>query len=440
VNTPICSGANLNFTATPNIHYQYAWTGPAGFISTISNPQIVAAGILNSGSYAVVVSSPGCGSVTRTLSVSVSNAPAILPGGNSPICQGSVMYLTTNTISGATYLWNGPMGFVSTAQNPGVGNMQNNKAGLYTLTVNSPGCGTITATTLVSVTPTLSGAQALSNTPICAGGNLNLSASIRNNYTYSWTGPNGFTSTLAEPVIPNVTTLAQGNYSVVFTAPGCGTSSRSTSVSVVNPSSVQASNSGPVCRGNVVYFTGSGPAGSTYSWAGPNAFVTNRQNPSLSGVQLIHAGIYTLNVNVPGCGIVSTTTTLVVNNCRDREALQVPTNLGLVEAVDDNNISKLYPTATNAATLATFTISPNPSDGSELNLIWSGLQDTESPIYLSILDVTGKEIYTTLISEGRTVATDTQYLFRPAVALPKGVYQIRSRCGKHEYNAKWLVQ
>jgi rRNA maturation protein Nop10 len=350
------------------------------------------------------------------------------------------MYLTTNTIPGATYLWNGPMGFVSTAQNPGVGNMQSNNAGLYTLTVNTPGCGTITATTLTSVTPGLSGAQALANTPVCAGGNLNLSASIRNNYTYSWTGPNGFTSTLAEPVIPNVTTAAQGNYTVVFTALGCGTSSRSRSVSIVDPSSVQALNSGPVCVGNAVFFTGRGPAGSTFSWTGPLAFATNRQNPSLSNVQLNHAGVYTLSVNVPGCGVVTTTTTLVVNPCREHEALQVPTDLGLVDAVDNNSISKLNLTAADAATPATFTISPNPSDGSELNLIWSGLQDTESPIYLSILDVTGKEIYTTLISEGRTVATDTQYLFRPAVALPKGVYQIRSRCGNHEYNAKWLVQ
>jgi|GEM_PF-4622753 len=318
--------------------------------------------------------------------------------------------------------------------------MQSNKAGLYTLTVNTPGCGTITSTTLASVTPSLMGAQVLANTPLCAGRSLNLSASIRTNYTYSWTGPNGFTSTLAEPVISNATTLAQGNYTVVFAAPGCGSSNRSISVSVVDPSSVQALNSGPVCVGNAVFFTGRGPAGSTFSWAGPNAFVTNRQNPSLPGVQLIRAGVYTLNVNVPGCGVVSTTTTLVVNNCRENEALQVPTELGLVDAADDNNISKLNPIASDAAMPTNFTILPNPSDGSELNLIWSGLQDTESPLYLSILDFTGKEIYTTLISEGRTVTGDTQYQFRPAVALPKGVYQIRTRCGNLEYNAKWLVQ
>lgn len=439
VNTPICSGADLNFTATSNSNYQYAWSGPSGFASTISNPQILAAGVSNSGSYAVVISSPGCGSITRSLNVTVSNAPPLLPGSNSPVCQGNVMYLTTNGIPGATYLWNGPLGFVSTAMNPGVGNMQDNKAGLYTLTVTTPGCGTLSATTMASVTPRLTGVQVLANTPLCVGSNLNLSATIRNNYTYSWTGPNGFTSTLAEPVIPNVTTANQGNYTVVFTAPGCGTSNRSRSVSIVDPSSVQALNSGPVCVGNAVYFTGRGPAGSTFSWAGPNAFVTNRQNPSLSGVQLIHAGVYTLNVNVPGCGIVSTTTTLVVNNCRDREVFEVPADFGEVEAAQDG-VSKQNLGSESWDVVSGLTVSPNPSDGSILNLKWNGQVDAIASAKLSIYDISGKEVYHTIIHNLDVNAKEWNYSIKPTEILPKGVYQIRLLCGKQEQNVKWVVQ
>jgi rRNA maturation protein Nop10 len=331
------------------------------------------------------------------------------------------------------------MGFVSAAMNPGVSNMQDNKSGLYTLTVTTPGCGTLSATTMASVTPSLTGVQVFSNSPVCVGSNLNMSATIRNNYTYSWTGPNGFTSTLAHPVIPNVTTANQGNYTVVFTAPGCGTSNRSISVSVVDPSSVQASNSGPVCVGNAVYFSGNGPSGSTYSWAGPNAFVTNRQNPSLSGVQLIHAGVYTLNVNVPGCGMVSTTTTLVVNTCRDKEEFEVPADFGAVEAAQEG-ISKQNLNLSVSEVLSGLTASPNPSDGSVLNLKWNGRLDANADVMLSIYDISGKVVFQTTMNNLDVNAQEWHYSIKPTEVLPKGVYQIRLQFGNQEQNVKWIVQ
>ena len=57
-----------------------------------------------------------------------------------------------------------------------------------------------------------------SNTPICIGSSLNLTASGGTNY--SWTGPNGFTSNLQNPIITNATTLNTGNYSCNITGTG----------------------------------------------------------------------------------------------------------------------------------------------------------------------------------------------------------------------------
>lgn len=48
------------------------------------------------------------------------------------------------------------------------------------------------------------------NTPVCPGGNINLLASGGTNY--AWTGPNGFTSNLSNPVISNAATLHSGHY------------------------------------------------------------------------------------------------------------------------------------------------------------------------------------------------------------------------------------
>ncbi|MES2681755.1 MAG: hypothetical protein V4635_17805, partial [Bacteroidota bacterium] len=68
----------------------------------------------------------------------------------------------------------------------------------------------------------------MANNTICSGATLSLTAN-GTSPTYSWTGPNGFTSTLQNPTIPNATQAASGFY---FLTLGSGCLS-STSVTVV---------------------------------------------------------------------------------------------------------------------------------------------------------------------------------------------------------------
>jgi gliding motility-associated-like protein len=57
-----------------------------------------------------------------------------------------------------------------------------------------------------------------SNSPVCIGKTLELKASGGTNY--SWSGPNGFTSTEQNPTIPNITTANSGEYSCLITGTG----------------------------------------------------------------------------------------------------------------------------------------------------------------------------------------------------------------------------
>lgn len=57
-----------------------------------------------------------------------------------------------------------------------------------------------------------------SNSPTCIGKILELKASGGTNY--SWTGPNGFTSTDQNPTIPNATAINSGEYSCLITGTG----------------------------------------------------------------------------------------------------------------------------------------------------------------------------------------------------------------------------
>ena len=85
---------------------------------------------------------------------------------------------------------------------------------------------------------------ASNNGPICAHGVLSLSASATG-LTYSWTGPNGFSSTLQSPSILNATAAATGTYSVTATANGCTSPAATTAATVID--SGQACSDGNAC-------------------------------------------------------------------------------------------------------------------------------------------------------------------------------------------------
>jgi hypothetical protein len=69
------------------------------------------------------------------------------------------------------------------------------------------------------------------NQTLCAGETINLEASPLAGSTYSWTGPNGFTSSSQNATISNATGLESGTYTLTHTLNGCSTSS-STEVTV----------------------------------------------------------------------------------------------------------------------------------------------------------------------------------------------------------------
>lgn len=65
-----------------------------------------------------------------------------------------------------------------------------------------------------------SGDGVTNNGPVCAGSTLTLAANALSDATYSWTGPNGFTSALQSPTLVYAD-AAKGTYTVTVTRNGC---------------------------------------------------------------------------------------------------------------------------------------------------------------------------------------------------------------------------
>lgn len=146
----------------------------------------------------------GCtGTATTTVVVNASPAPTATNTG--PYCSGTNIQL--NSPAGlATDDWSGPNGFVATdVQNPVIVGSTAAMAGIYTVTVtNGAGCSaTATTSVVVNNSPVV---IAGSNSPVCAGGQLDLNATLMAGVTYDWTGPNTFTALNQQnPSIPEVT-------------------------------------------------------------------------------------------------------------------------------------------------------------------------------------------------------------------------------------------
>lgn len=105
-----------------------------------------------------------------------------------------------------------------------------------------------------------------SNTgPYCLGSTIQLNAAGTGT-SYSWTGPNGFTSTLQNPTIPSAAVVHGGTYTVTIRDGSCSSTS-STTVVVNDPKVSVTPASSTVCSGSPTALTVTPvPAAASYSW------------------------------------------------------------------------------------------------------------------------------------------------------------------------------
>lgn len=150
----------------------YSWSPTNG----LSNPNIAnpVATPTTTTTYTVTVSNGSC-SATDDVTVTVNSKPAApTAGSNSPVCEGTSLSLTANTIAGATYSWTGPGTFTSADQNPTVSNTATlAMAGTYTVIATSNNCDSDPATTTVAVSecscPAFGTISASGPTQVCPG-------------------------------------------------------------------------------------------------------------------------------------------------------------------------------------------------------------------------------------------------------------------------------
>ncbi|MCH2023216.1 MAG: gliding motility-associated C-terminal domain-containing protein [Saprospiraceae bacterium] len=309
----ICSGSDVILFATGSgagdlVFYDDSLEIGRVAITALNNWGSYNVGQLAVNSYVYFVAQDlgNCLSTLQSINVEVRALPATPSAFNdSPVCEGETVFLQSSTVLGATYGWTGPGGFTSTMQNISLTNITSAEAGTYDVAVTANGCTSSADSTIVIVNPrpALVG-PLVSNSPLCDLDSLSIDAPALSGVSYSWNGPNGYTSLDQNVSIGSVLeTDHQGFYSleVIDSLTGCTSLPLSTLVMITSlPDAGMATNNGPVCFGTPMQLEVLDVFGATYSWTGPNGFMSSLRTPTISPSQL-DTGVYTVVVSVNNC-------------------------------------------------------------------------------------------------------------------------------------------
>ncbi len=155
---------------------------------------------------------------------------------------------------------------------------------------------------------------------VCGGQSLNLNVNNVFGATYNWTGPNGFSSNIQNPIVSNVSSFAAGNYTVTVNN-GCS-ASESISIAVKPKPILLLTSNSPVCIGdtlklniNNLGFT------ATYNWSGPNNFnylssipFNPNRNASIINSTLAANGLYKVVIKDSNNCVDSSVINVIINS------------------------------------------------------------------------------------------------------------------------------
>lgn len=313
----------------------YLWFGPGNFIANQAQVFVNQAGV-----YTVTVTSMvnGCTSTASTTVLGNTIAPSLTVSGGQISCvQPSVALNATSNDPTSTYAWSGPGSYSSTQAHA-----MATLPGIYTVTVTSManGCTTTASTTVLGNTNAPN--VAVSGGEItCSQTSVVLAAvSTTPSGTYAWSGPGGYNSTQAQPVVTQ-----PGTYTVTVTDPSNGCT-RAASVTVNNntfPPVVTISSGDLSCTQSSVVLTATSTApSSTYAWSGPSGYSSALAQPTVT-----QPGVYTVTVTDATNGCTGTATTTV-------NAVNTPVSVGINGGTLTCSQLSIVLTASSNTPLATY--------------------------------------------------------------------------------------
>jgi Zn-dependent metalloprotease len=301
--TTFCAGSSVILNGNTGSGLSYSWLLNGVLISGATASSFTASA---SGTYNfIMTNSAGVADTSAGVTVTVNPGPPAIttPTGNTSICNGNSLTINANTGSGYTYQWllNGANITGATSSSITV-----SAGGIYNVQVTAAGCATMSANINLTINP-LPIANAGNDFTVCTGSTLNLTAQTVAGVTYSWDGPNSFSSNVQNPSIPNAQAINQGTYTLTVT--NTLTNCVNTDQVFVNTTLGNApgqpndmSGPSPVCSGTTQTYSVPPVAGATsYTWTLPNGWTGTSTTNSIDATPNINSGTILVTAN-NACG------------------------------------------------------------------------------------------------------------------------------------------
>lgn len=314
----------VNETASPltatgltgNSLLWYTSSSGAGGITSPPVPSTAIAGIYDY--YVSQVSGTGaCESPRTNIRVVVNSTPVFTATASNPtLCgtaNGSITLsgLTNNTSYSVAYNKNGtPVNATFRTNGSGMLTINNLPAGLYEhIIVTATGCGSTEAGPFTLSEPGSPATPVIvTNSPLCSGNTLTLSATTNSTgpAQWTWTGPGGYTSSSASISRPNATLNYSGDYTVTATINNCVSAPAVVNVTV-NPSPAipAITHNSPLCTGATLDMSITSATGVDYIWSGPAGFSQNSNSVQLLNITQAQEGTYAVTAKLGTCTATS---------------------------------------------------------------------------------------------------------------------------------------
>jgi hypothetical protein len=331
-------GDKINFNPTPATG-TWSWSGPNGFTSTSSQVIIPNIQLNQGGIYTAKYISPdGCISVQDfKVSLNACSPTPIVPyiqlndavpeqTATATLKAGDYLTIDPQPVDG-TWSWTGPNGFSSNSRKVSILSITNKQAGNYTATYTNPnGCSSTQVVSIAvtgsdpegkAITPyaTINGAawQQISFAAMTIGGRITVGPQPSDG-TWSWTGPNSFTSKNREFTLYPFKATQVGTYSATYTN-AAGLVSKGdfiiglkdcTPTAIVPDIEVDGkpwTNTTQIDVISGANITLTPPAADgIWNWTGPNGFSSTSRQLVLNNVLIRKSGKYTVTfINTYGC-------------------------------------------------------------------------------------------------------------------------------------------
>ena len=419
--------------------YTYAWTGPNGFTSTLEDPQLTNITSTMSGTYTFqVTDANGCESEVASVEVSIDEGieePVLAYSGQA--CDQGTATLSIPAYAGSsvTYTWTTPAGVTQdiTGLNTNEITIDPISAiheGTYSVMVTVDGCTATTDAFPVALAEPATMTLASTSGVICHEGELGLFANPVGDgvLEFSWTGPNGFTSSQENPMISNATTLNNGTYTLVITNGNGCQSTADIIVSNVEAQVVSGSiiANGPICEDEPLVLETSQVC-DTYLWIGPDG-----DSPATLANPLLTTSTPTTTIPVGDVAYDAGMWSLIcvdANGCESEMAAAVAVDINVIPQAIATNNGSVCP----GASVQLFA---NEIPGATYTWTEAGstvvVSNEQNPIIPTITATTTYELLVEVAGCGSALANTQVVMTAAPVILPVANHTVAADCSPQD--------